>query len=150
MADILVLNGPNLNLLGQREPSVYGHQSLESIMVKLGALAQKHGRTLTHFQSNQEGILVDQIHQAYQDNIRFIIINAGAYTHTSIALRDALLATGIPFIEVHLSNIYQRESFRHGSYLADIACGTICGLGSQSYELALLYAFNFCKNKPNE
>jgi 3-dehydroquinate dehydratase II len=133
---ILLINGPNLNLLGQREPERYGANTLADINASLDSLAAKLGISLSHFQSNAEHELINTIQQA-RNNVDFIIINAGAYTHTSIALRDALLAVQIPFIEVHLSNIYARESFRHHSYLSDIALGMISGLGAMGYECAL-------------
>lgn len=137
---ILVLHGPNLNLLGTREPQVYGRQTLADINQHLAQLATGNGAALTAFQSNHEGELVDRIQAAAQDQTDFIIINAGAYTHTSIALRDALAAVSIPFVEVHLSNVHKREPFRHHSYLADSAQGVIAGLGSFGYEAALRYA----------
>lgn len=137
---ILVLHGPNLNLLGSREPQVYGRQTLADINQHLAQLAAENGAALTAFQSNHEGELVDRIQAARQDQTDFIIINAAAYTHTSIALRDALAAVSIPFVEVHLSNVHKRESFRHHSYLADTAQGVIAGLGSFGYEAALRYA----------
>ncbi|MDS1140361.1 type II 3-dehydroquinate dehydratase [Pusillimonas sp. SM2304] len=139
---ILVLHGPNLNLLGSREPQVYGRQTLADINQHLAQLATEHGAALTAFQSNHEGELVDRIQAARQDQTDFIIINAAAYTHTSIALRDALAAVGIPFVEVHLSNVHKRESFRHHSYLADTAQGVIAGLGAFGYEAALRYALS--------
>ena len=139
MSNILVINGPNLNLLGTREPELYGSQSLQAIIDKITADASKLGHKLSHFQSNAEHELVDRIQKAL-DNVDFIIINAAAYTHTSVALRDALLAVKIPFIEVHLSNIDAREDFRTKSFLADIATGQISGFGAYSYELALLAA----------
>lgn len=133
---ILVINGPNLNLLGQREPERYGKRSLADITASLDNLAQELGLNLRHFQSNAEHELINTIQQA-RNKADFIIINAAAYTHTSIALRDALMAVQIPFIEVHLSNVYARESFRHHSYLSDIAVGMISGLGAMGYECAL-------------
>ncbi|CAG8998749.1 MAG: 3-dehydroquinate dehydratase [Candidatus Celerinatantimonas neptuna] len=133
---ILVINGPNLNLLGQREPEIYGHQSLADIAKQLDQQAQSLHVKLEHFQSNHEGAIVDRIHQG-MGNVDFIIINPGAFTHTSVALRDALLGVNIPFIEVHLSNIHAREPFRKHSYLSDKAIGVICGLGSQGYQFAL-------------
>jgi 3-dehydroquinate dehydratase II len=138
--NVLVLHGPNLNLLGTREPETYGSVKLEEINRSLSILAQKAGIKLSSFQSNAEGELVDRIHQAIHDEVDFIIINPAAYTHTSIALRDALVATALPFIEVHLSNIFARESFRRESYFSDRALGIISGLGAQGYELALEYA----------
>ncbi|WP_417657680.1 type II 3-dehydroquinate dehydratase [Pseudidiomarina aestuarii] len=134
---ILLLNGPNLNLLGTREPEVYGSATLASIEAKLQQQAQQLGLELNCRQSNAEHQLIDWVHEAQQQGVDFIIINPGAYTHTSIALRDALAGVAIPFIEVHLSNIHAREAFRRHSYLADIAVGVICGLGAQGYELAL-------------
>jgi 3-dehydroquinate dehydratase-2 len=134
---ILVIQGPNLNLLGTREPEVYGKTTLEDIHTKLGVIAKSHAVELSTFQSNHEGELIDCVQKAKQDGVDFIIINPGAFTHTSVALRDALAGVAIPFTEVHLSNIYQREDFRKHSYLSDIAIGTICGLGAIGYELAL-------------
>ena len=133
---ILLLNGPNLNLLGSREPDKYGRTTLADIVSDLSNLAGTLGTELTHFQSNAEHQLIDRIHQA-RNNTDFIIINPAAYTHTSVALRDALLAVNIPFIEVHLSNVHARETFRHHSYLSDIATGVICGLGVDGYRFAL-------------
>jgi 3-dehydroquinate dehydratase-2 len=133
---ILVLNGPNLNLLGQREPTHYGSQTLNQIIETLRRQARQAGVELEHLQSNREYELIDAIHQSY-GKIDFIIINPAAFTHTSVALRDALLGVDIPFIEVHLSNIHAREPFRHHSYLSDKAQGVICGLGAQGYEFAL-------------
>jgi 3-dehydroquinate dehydratase-2 len=141
MASILVLNGPNLNLLGSREPEVYGKQTLVDINARLLQIAKDAGHHIQFLQSNAEYELIDRIHAARSENINFIIINPGALTHTSIALRDALLGVAIPFIEIHLSNVHKRESFRHHSYLADAAVGTIVGLGAQGYELALQAAF---------
>jgi 3-dehydroquinate dehydratase-2 len=140
MKCILVLHGPNLNLLGTREPEVYGRTTLGEINIKLAALAEKSGATLDHFQSNTEGALIDRIQQARTDGTDFIIINPAAFTHTSIALRDALAAIDIPFVEVHLSNVYAREAFRKESYFSDIAIGVISGLGATGYELALQFA----------
>jgi 3-dehydroquinate dehydratase-2 len=134
---LLVLHGPNLNLLGTREPEVYGRDTLADIDARLAAAAKAAGVGLSSFQSNHEGALVDRIHAARTDGTRFILINPGAFTHTSIALRDALAGVAIPFIEVHLSNVHKREPFRHHSYLSDVAVGVICGLGAQGYELAL-------------
>ncbi len=133
---LFVLHGPNLNLLGQREPGLYGSRSLDQINSALTARAQALGAELECFQSNHEGALVDRI-QAARGRCEGLLINAGAYTHTSIALRDALLAVEIPFVEVHLSNVHAREPFRHHSYLADKALGVICGFGPASYSLAL-------------
>ena len=140
MSKILILNGPNLNLLGTREPGHYGQDSLAAIEQTLRTHASVQGLSLDFFQSNAESQLIDRIHQAGRDDVEFILINPAAFTHTSIALRDALLAVGIPFIEVHLSNVFAREQFRHHSYLSDIAVGVISGLGAQGYELALLAA----------
>lgn len=137
---ILVLHGPNLNLLGVREPEVYGSRTLAQINEDLSSLANELGVSLSAWQSNHEGALVDRIQAASKDGTDFIIINAAAYTHTSVALRDALAGVAIPFIEVHLSNLYKRESFRHHSYLSDIAVGLISGLGADGYEAALRYA----------
>jgi len=136
-ASILVIQGPNLNLLGTREPDVYGKTTLEDIHQKLGELAKAQSVDLSTYQSNHEGELIDRIQKAKQDGVDFIIINPGAFTHTSVALRDALAGVAIPFIEIHLSNIHQREEFRKHSYLSDIATGVICGLGAIGYELAL-------------
>ncbi len=138
--NILVLHGPNLNLLGMREPEVYGSETLDEINEGLLNLAEKAGIKLVAFQSNAEGELVDRIQRAISEEADFIIINPAAYTHTSIALRDALAATQLPFIEVHLSNIFARESFRKESYFSDLALGVISGLGAKGYELALKYA----------
>lgn len=137
MATVLVLNGPNLNLLGRREPEHYGRRDLASIDAELQRQAAAAGHQLESFQSNAEHLLVERIHRALDEGVAFIIINPAALTHTSIALRDALLAVRIPFIEVHLSNVQARESFRHHSYLSDVAVGVISGLGPQGYELAL-------------
>ena len=137
---ILVIHGPNLNLLGKREPEVYGHLTLSDINQQLIAQAQQSDITLDTFQSNWEGAVVDRIHQAQQDGVQMIIINPAALTHTSVALRDALLGVAIPFIEVHLSNVHAREAFRHHSYLSDKAIGVICGLGAKGYSFALNYA----------
>ncbi|MGB3289491.1 MAG: type II 3-dehydroquinate dehydratase [Burkholderiaceae bacterium] len=137
---ILVLHGPNLNLLGTREPEVYGRHTLADINQRLTQLATENGARCLTFQSNHEGELVDRIQAARQDSTDFIIINAAAYTHTSVALRDALSAVDIPFIEVHLSNVHKREGFRHHSYLVDKAEGVVAGLGVFGYEAALRYA----------
>lgn len=137
MHSVLVLHGPNLNLLGTREPEVYGYDTLADIDARLAELAKTSGVSLTSFQSNSEGALIDRIHAARQESVKFIVINPGALTHTSIALRDALLAVSIPFIEVHLSNVFAREPFRQHSYLSDKAVGVICGLGARGYEYAL-------------
>lgn len=137
MATLCVLNGPNLNLLGIREPGLYGHKTLGDIQKTLEDQAQAFNHKLNFVQYNAEYQLVEYIHQAYLDKVDFIIINPAAFTHTSVALRDALLATKIPFIEVHLSNVHAREPFRKHSYFSDIAQGVICGLGAIGYELAL-------------
>lgn len=137
---ILVLNGPNLSLLGTREPEIYGARTLEDIEQELAEVAAKRKASIAFFQSNHEGALIDRIHAARGEGIDFIVINAGALTHTSIALRDALAAVRIPFIEVHLSNVHRREDFRHRSYLADLAVGSIVGLGPAGYRCALEYA----------
>jgi len=133
---VLVLNGPNLNMLGKREPEIYGSQTLNEIISQLTQLAQTKEIELSHLQSNAEHELINTIHQAFQ-KIDFIIINPAAFTHTSVALRDALLAVNIPFIEVHLSNVHTREKFRQHSYLSDVANGVICGLGAKGYSYAL-------------
>src|SRR5208283_1973224 len=137
MARILLLNGPNLNLLGTREPSVYGSASLQDIETRVAALAKSLGHELIAVQSNAEHELIARIQATKRDGVDFVIINPGAFTHTSIALRDAFLAVAVPFIEVHLSNVFARESYRHHSYLSDVAVGCICGLGPIGYELAL-------------
>ena len=137
---ILVLHGPNLNLLGTREPSIYGGTSLEAINAALAERAAAAGAALSCFQSNAEGELVTRIQEAGRDGTQFIIVNPAAYTHTSVAMRDALAAVSIPFIEVHLSNVFARERFRQHSYFTDLAVGLICGLGPRGYELALQYA----------
>lgn len=132
-----MLHGPNLNLLGQREPAVYGRTTLAEIDADLAAIARESGYDLASFQSNSEGALIDRIHAAAKEGTAFIVINPGALTHTSIALRDALAAVAIPFIEVHLSNVHAREPFRHRSYIADLAVGVITGFGAESYRLGL-------------
>lgn len=142
MATILVLHGPNLNLLGTREPGTYGVETLADINARLSQTCLDASHHLLHMQSNAEHELIDRIHDAVRERISFIIFNPAALTHTSVALRDALLAVDIPFIEVHLSNIYKREPFRHHSYFSDIATGVISGLGSQSYDLALQAALH--------
>jgi len=143
MPKILILNGPNLNLLGSREPEHYGSVSLDGINKQLGEQAQQAGTRLLTFQSNAEHELIDQIHAAPHEGIDFIIFNPAGFTHTSIALRDALLGVGIPFIEVHLSNVHAREDFRKHSYFSDIAVGVISGLGPIGYELALRAALSY-------
>ena len=141
-SSILVLNGPNLNLLGTREPEHYGATTLDQIIDGLRKQAESSGIEFSDFQSNAEHELVDRIHQAATDGVAFIIINPAAFTHTSVALRDALAGVAIPFIEIHLSNIFAREDFRQQSYFSDIAVGVISGLGAQGYELALEAAFS--------
>ena len=145
MATILVLNGPNLNLLGTREPEIYGDKNLQQIEKELSIIANENNCNLESFQSNSESDLVDMVQERSQ-SIDYMIINPGAFTHTSIALRDVLLAVEIPFIEVHISNIFSREEFRRNSYFSDIAQGTICGLGFKGYELALLSALDQLSN----
>lgn len=140
MSRLLLLNGPNLNLLGTREPGVYGTQTLAQIEAGLNDEAQQLGHVLDCFQGNHEGLLIERIHQARQDGAAFILFNPGGFTHTSVALRDALLGVAIPFIEIHLSNVHARETFRHKSYFSDIAAGVILGLGPLGYRLALLAA----------
>jgi 3-dehydroquinate dehydratase-2 len=137
---ILVLHGPNLNLLGTREPSIYGADTLEAINGRLESRARQSGVSLSTFQSNFEGELIERVQQTRLDGTDFIIINPAAFTHTSVALRDALAAVKVPFIEVHLSNVFAREPFRQHSYFTDLAVGLICGLGAQGYELALEHA----------
>ena len=137
MPTILILNGPNLNLLGVREPEIYGSDTLDELMDGLGRRAVELGCVIETAQSNAEGALIDRIQQAGREGVDFILFNPGAYTHTSIALRDALLGVAVPFIEVHLSNVFAREEFRQASYLSDIAVGVISGLGAQGYRLAL-------------
>ena len=137
MSRILLLNGPNLNLLGQREPDVYGSATLDDIVTSARSLAKELGHELDALQSNAEHELVERIQAARQDGTAFIIFNPGAFTHTSIALRDAFLAVGIPFIEIHLSNVFAREAFRHTSYFSDIAAGCLFGFGAQGYEFAV-------------
>jgi len=144
---VLVLHGPNLNLLGSREPDVYGRETLSDIDRRLKAAARANGVPFASFQSNHEGALIDRIHEARNEGIGFIIINPAGYTHTSVALRDALLAVKIPFIEVHLSNVHAREAFRRRSYFSDAAVGTICGLGSRGYDFALGYALSRLSGK---
>ena len=139
---ILVLHGPNLNLLGTREPVIYGTESVESINERLGRTARREGADLEVYQSNHEGALIERVHAAKKEQISWIIVNPGGLTHTSVALRDAFAAVGIPFIEVHLSNIYSREPFRRHSYFSDLAVGTICGLGSRGYDLALQFVLH--------
>jgi len=147
MSDILLLNGPNLNLLGTREPDIYGQQSLDDITEKLIGEAAVMGLALIAYQSNAEHDLVNKIHEGQEKGIKFIVINPGALTHTSVSLRDALLGVGIPFIEVHLSNVHAREEFRQHSYLSDIAVGVITGFGSQGYSFALSAAAEYVKEE---
>lgn len=142
---ILVIHGPNLNLLGQREPEIYGSETLDDINARLSTSAQRAGAKLSVFQSNAEGSLVDRVQQAPNEGVQFIIINPAAYTHTSVALRDALLAVQIPFLEIHLSNVHAREPFRRHSYFSDKALGVVCGLGSSGYDTALDFAIQFLK-----
>ena len=139
-SNLLLLNGPNLNLLGTREPETYGASTLADVEQAAQAQAGTAGARLACFQSNHEGALIDRIHAARTEGVDFIVINPGGYTHTSVALRDALAGVAIPFIEVHISNIYRREEFRHHSYLSAIAQGTICGLGIEGYRLAIDFA----------
>lgn len=140
MAEILILNGPNLNLLGKREPALYGQVGLDEIATRLQKLAEEHGRSIAFFQSNAEHALVERVQEAMREGVKFIIINPAAFTHTSVALRDALAAASIPFIEVHLSNVHAREPFRRQSYFSDLAVGVISGLGALGYEFALRVA----------
>lgn len=140
--NLLLLNGPNLNLLGTREPGVYGAQTLADVEQAAQAQAAQAGAQLACFQSNHEGALIDRIHAARGEGVDAIVINPGGLTHTSVALRDALAGVAIPFVEVHISNIYQREEFRHHSFLSAIAQGTICGLGIDGYRLAIDFALN--------
>jgi 3-dehydroquinate dehydratase-2 len=145
--NILVINGPNLNLLGTRETRHYGSDTLKSINLRLGRRAKAGKARLATYQSNSEAELVERIQQARREGVNFIIINPAAYTHTSVALRDALAAVGIPFVEVHLSNVFARESFRRVSYFTDIAVGIISGLGARGYELALEFALSYSPRK---
>lgn len=137
MTSILVINGPNLNLLGSREPEIYGSLTLEDINARLASRAEAAGCDIQFLQSNAEAVIIDRIHEAKKEGVSFILINPAAFTHTSVALRDALLAVEIPFIEIHLSNVHAREAFRKHSFLSDVAVGSIVGLGPQGYELAL-------------
>jgi 3-dehydroquinate dehydratase II len=148
MAKLLVLHGPNLNLLGVREPEIYGRETLADINNRLAQQAQKAGHELDWYQSNAEHELIGRIHQARDEQMAYILINPGAFTHTSIALRDALAAVDIPFIELHMSNVHAREPFRRHSYLSDLAVGVICGFGSDSYRLALDAALAELEPKP--
>jgi 3-dehydroquinate dehydratase-2 len=140
--NVLVLHGPNLNLLGTREPAVYGSTTLPDIDRELQQIAKEAGATLQSLQSNHEGVLIDRVHAARTDGTDFIVINPGAFTHTSVALRDAIAGVAIPFVEVHLSNVHRREPFRHHSYFSDLAEGVIVGLGAQGYSLALRFALS--------
>ncbi len=146
MKNILVLHGPNLNLLGSREPSVYGRVTLDEINTELSALAEKSGAVVHCYQSNAEFALIERIHQAKTDGTEFIVINPAAFTHTSVALRDAIAAVAIPFVEVHLSNVHAREAFRKESYFSDLAVGVITGLGASGYEYAVRFALNYRKS----
>ena len=146
IAPILVLHGPNLNLLGTREPEVYGKTTLADIHLAMEAQARSAGVQIASFQSNHEGDLIDRVQAAASEGVRFIIINPAAYTHTSVGLRDALAAVGIPFIEVHLSNVHAREPFRRKSYFSDLAVGVICRLGPHGYQLALQFALERLRN----
>jgi len=148
MARLLLLNGPNLNLLGTREPGIYGAQTLESIERRAAEVAREAGHELSAFQSNAEHELIDRIHRAPADGVAFLVFNPGAFTHTSVALRDAITAVKLPFIEVHLSNVHAREPFRKHSYFSDIAVGVIAGLGAFGYELALRAAARQLEARP--
>jgi len=148
MSQLLVLHGPNLNLLGTREPGVYGHVTLAEIDKALVDKAQEAGAQLSTFQSNHEGALVDRIQQARTENVDFVLINPAAYTHTSVAIRDALAGVALPFIEIHLSNVHKREAFRHHSYFSDLAEAVICGLGWKGYLYALDFALDRIASKP--
>lgn len=151
MAKLLLLNGPNLNMLGKREPEHYGSATLASIEAELVTIAKSRGHELLTFQSNAEFELINRIHSAFEEHIDYILINPAAFTHTSVALRDALLAVNIPFIEVHLSNVHAREAFRHHSYFSDVAQGVIVGFGKKGYELALeaaLHALQLASDSP--
>ena len=150
MAIITILNGPNLNLLGIREPGLYGNKTLKDIESSVKSDANKLGHQLDFHQSNAEHEIVEMIHNAFHTHVDFIIINPAAFTHTSVAIRDALLATKIPFIEVHLSNVHAREAFRAHSYFSDIAVGVICGLGASGYELALQAAHQILVERTND
>ena len=148
MARLLLLNGPNLNLLGSREPELYGASTLEAIEKRAAAVATETGHELAAFQSNAEHELIERIHQAGREGTAFIILNPGAFTHTSVALRDALLAVGVPFIEVHLTNTHAREAFRRQSFFSDVATGCIVGLGAYGYELAVRAAADILARAP--
>jgi len=144
--EILVLNGPNLNMLGKREPEIYGAQTLDELITSLTAQGLEKGMKISHLQSNAEHLIIEAIHQAHK-KVDFIIINPAAFTHTSVAIRDALLSVNIPFIEVHLSNVHAREKFRHHSYLSDVATGVICGLGAAGYSYALQSAETWLRKR---
>ena len=148
MARVLLLNGPNLNLLGTREPAIYGTDTLQSIEQRAASVARESGHDLISFQSNAEHELIERIHRARAEGVAFLIINPGAFTHTSVALRDAIVATGLPFIEVHLSNPHAREAFRRQSYFSDVAVGVISGLGAFGYEAAVRAAALHLVHKP--
>lgn len=140
--EILLINGPNLNLLGNRENSIYGNETLEDIEKKMSEICKENSISFSSFQSNAEHEIVEKIHSAKDENISKIIMNPGAFTHTSISIRDALIGVGIPFFEIHISNIFAREEFRHKSYFSDIAEGVVCGMGTEGYEFALEKAIN--------
>lgn len=144
---VLLIHGPNLNLLGTREPEIYGAETLDAINDRLTKIARNAGVRLSVFQSNAEGNLVDRVQKARDEGVKFIVINPAAYTHTSVALRDALSAVQIPFIEIHLSNVHAREPFRRHSYFSDVAVGVICGLGSSGYDTALDFAIQYLQKK---
>ena len=146
---ILLLNGPNLNLLGTREPALYGHETLADVEAEAQRIATARGAAITCFQSNHEGALIDRIHAARLDGTRWIVINPGGLTHTSVALRDALAGVAIPFIELHVSNIHRREPFRHHSYLSDLAAGVIVGFGVAGYAMAVNAAIDRCAGPVN-
>lgn len=149
LSRVLVLHGPNLDLLGQREPHIYGAATLNDINQSLVTLGAELGVDVVHFQSNHEGALIDRLHAARLDGTRYIVINPAAYTHTSVALRDAIAATDLPFIEVHLSNVYRREAFRQQSYFSDLAVAVISGCGAHGYQLALRHAATELSNRKN-
>jgi 3-dehydroquinate dehydratase-2 len=140
--EILLINGPNLNLLGNRENSIYGNETLEDIEKKLSGVCKENDVSFASFQSNAEHEIVEKIHMAKEDNVSMILMNPGAFTHTSISIRDALIGVGIPFYEIHISNIFAREEFRHKSYFSDISEGVVCGMGTKGYEFALEKAIN--------
>lgn len=146
---VLIMHGPNLNLLGTREPRIYGRETLATINQRLEAKGKASGARVQCFQSNVEGELIERIHDAGREGVDFIVLNPAGYTHTSVALRDAMAGVGIPFVEVHLSNIGAREPFRHRSFFSDLAVGTLCGLGSRGYDLALQFALEFAQGAAN-